>query len=633
MSPPRPTSTPAPVASRAARAQRIGGQRLRGRAEVDLDARRYAHRAAGAVDTDRAPPCGGNGLDVRRLRAGDHDREIAVPTESAQRTAHRRVDVAACGLGSLHGDREAFQQQRADGERPAARAVQPDELRVVAEAAAGKVDRGQLAAHDRDGVPERTRLGDGHLGRRAERAEDRGLGPPHDPPETATGGAVETAGAWTVAAVAAEDVDAEEDDAEDAEDVDAEGVLDSVGVLDSDGELDSEVSSDEEVAAAAVARARAACRSRSAARRARCALSALARCVVFADSARRLPARACCVALAAISAKTAHASAASPAATFGEQAGPAETGVASLRVDTCGLRHGPHVSSSVWHSPWSFLVSPLCRSAGLLSGCSQVARHDQAMSLEEQNAVRAPTHRILVVDDEPSIVDAVATALRYEGYEVPRGDAPAATRWPSWPSSTPDLIVLDVMLPDVDGFEVSRRLRADGLRARGPVPHRAGRDRRQGRGLAAGGDDYVTKPFSLAEVVARVRRSCNAPRAPTSTDGTLRFADVVLDADTTRGVAGRQADRADRDRVQPAALLHAEPASRAVEDPRSSTTCGTTTSTATRNVVETYVSYLRKKLNRHGPAAHPHHSAGRLHAARTRRPRCRCAPGSCSVSS
>jgi two-component system OmpR family response regulator len=126
------------------------------------------------------------------------------------------------------------------------------------------------------------------------------------------------------------------------------------------------------------------------------------------------------------------------------------------------------------------------------------------------------TQRILVVDDEPSIVDAVATSLRYEGFDVERGG-----QRPSGPGRRPgerppDLIVLDVMLPDLDGLEVTRRLRADGIRV--PILFLTARDAVEDKvaGLTVGGDDYVTKPFALAEIVARVhailRRAGPSPR-------------------------------------------------------------------------------------------------------------------------
>ncbi len=144
--------------------------------------------------------------------------------------------------------------------------------------------------------------------------------------------------------------------------------------------------------------------------------------------------------------------------------------------------------------------------------------------------------RILVVDDEPSIVDAVATALRYEGFEVARSPHAARAVWPWRQSDQPDLIVLDVMLPDVDGFEVARRIRADGLAT--PILFLTARDALDDKveGFSVGADDYVTKPFSLAEIVMRVRAILQrtAPAGPS--DGQqLTYADVVLDS----GHAGR----------------------------------------------------------------------------------------------
>ena len=141
----------------------------------------------------------------------------------------------------------------------------------------------------------------------------------------------------------------------------------------------------------------------------------------------------------------------------------------------------------------------------------------------------ADTRRVMIVDDEPSITDAVATALRYEGFdtcEIATGRAAV----PAIDDFRPDLIVLDVMLPDLDGLEVARRLRDRRMPRAGDLPHGEGRDRGQGRGPRRGGDDYVTKPFSLAELVARVQ---TVLRRTQGDDGArLRFADVVLDDDT-----------------------------------------------------------------------------------------------------
>ena len=135
--------------------------------------------------------------------------------------------------------------------------------------------------------------------------------------------------------------------------------------------------------------------------------------------------------------------------------------------------------------------------------------------------------KILVVDDEPSIVDAVATALRYEGFEVEEAatgrDALAAVV-----RFEPDLVVLDWMLPDVEGIEVGRRLRERGFKT--AILFLTAKDAVENKveALRAGGDDYVTKPFSLAEIIVRaqaiLRRAGAAQRAET-----LRYADLVLD--------------------------------------------------------------------------------------------------------
>ena len=135
--------------------------------------------------------------------------------------------------------------------------------------------------------------------------------------------------------------------------------------------------------------------------------------------------------------------------------------------------------------------------------------------------------RILVVDDEASIVDAVATALRYEGFDVREAsNGRDALRLVG--ELEPDLIVLDWMLPDIEGIEVGRRLREQGfktailfLTAKDAVEHKVD-------ALRAGGDDYVTKPFSLAEVVARVQAILRRTGGELPGD-VLRFADLVLD--------------------------------------------------------------------------------------------------------
>ncbi|MHB8670997.1 MAG: response regulator transcription factor [Acidimicrobiales bacterium] len=143
----------------------------------------------------------------------------------------------------------------------------------------------------------------------------------------------------------------------------------------------------------------------------------------------------------------------------------------------------------------------------------------------------AAATRVLVVDDEINITELVSTALRYEGFEVRTAgtgrDALAAAS-----AFRPHLVVLDVMLPDLDGFEVTRRLRSEGERV--PIVFLTARDATEDKvsGLTLGGDDYVTKPFSLEELVARVRAVLRRVGEGDSAAPRLVFADLEMDEDT-----------------------------------------------------------------------------------------------------
>jgi len=141
--------------------------------------------------------------------------------------------------------------------------------------------------------------------------------------------------------------------------------------------------------------------------------------------------------------------------------------------------------------------------------------------------------RLLVVDDEPNIRDLLATSLRFAGFEV----FTAATGNEAIREATenqPDLMVLDVMLPDMDGFTVTRRLRDRGEKY--PILFLTAKDETQDKvaGLTVGGDDYVTKPFSLEEVVARIRAVLRRTHggAETTVDSSLVVADLRLDEDS-----------------------------------------------------------------------------------------------------
>jgi two-component system OmpR family response regulator len=207
--------------------------------------------------------------------------------------------------------------------------------------------------------------------------------------------------------------------------------------------------------------------------------------------------------------------------------------------------------------------------------------------------------RVLVVDDEPSIVDAVATSLRYEGFEVEEATSGRGAL-ASAQNNPPDMIVLDIMLPDLDGIEVTRRLRADGIRS--PVLFLTARDAVEDKvaGLTVGGDDYVTKPFSLAEIVARTHAILRRTGAAPEQDNRLRFADIEMDEDS------HEVWRAD----QPIQLTATEFSllrffllnpRRVLSKSQILDHVWHYDFGGDANIVETYVSYLRKKLDALGP--------------------------------
>jgi two-component system OmpR family response regulator len=143
-----------------------------------------------------------------------------------------------------------------------------------------------------------------------------------------------------------------------------------------------------------------------------------------------------------------------------------------------------------------------------------------------------PEARLVVVDDEPNIRELLSTSLRFAGFEVhAAADGNGALQLVR--DLDPDLVVLDVMLPDMDGFTVTRRMRATGKHA--PVLFLTARDDTQDKiqGLTVGGDDYVTKPFSLEEVVARIRAVLRRTGTPAPEDeAVLRVGDLEMDEDS-----------------------------------------------------------------------------------------------------
>ncbi len=208
--------------------------------------------------------------------------------------------------------------------------------------------------------------------------------------------------------------------------------------------------------------------------------------------------------------------------------------------------------------------------------------------------------RVLVVDDEPNIVEVIAMALRYQGFTVEtagsgRDAVAAVTRF------KPHLMILDVMLPDMEGFEVAERLGAQ--RAGVPIIFLTARDATEDkvRGLTGGGDDYMTKPFSLEELVARIRTILRRSGQAAAESGRLVFEDLELDEES------REVTRAG----EPVELTATE--YRLLRylmlNPRRVMTRAQILDHVwdydfggDGRVLETYISYLRKKLDAHGPS-------------------------------
>jgi two-component system, OmpR family, response regulator len=160
------------------------------------------------------------------------------------------------------------------------------------------------------------------------------------------------------------------------------------------------------------------------------------------------------------------------------------------------------------------------------------APQGSAMGRDELRRADGSAMRVLVVDDESTLADLLSMALRYEGWEVrSAGDGMTAVRTAR--EFRPDAVVLDVMLPDIDGLEVLRRLRAEAASV--PVLFLTAKDAVEDRiaGLTAGGDDYVTKPFSLEEVVARLRGMMRRAGATAAReDAVIAVGDLTLDEDS-----------------------------------------------------------------------------------------------------
>jgi len=206
--------------------------------------------------------------------------------------------------------------------------------------------------------------------------------------------------------------------------------------------------------------------------------------------------------------------------------------------------------------------------------------------------------RILVVDDEPSIVDAVATALRYEGFEVEEATG-GREALKAVAEREPDLVVLDWMLPDLEGIEVGRRMRERGFKS--AILFLTAKDAVENKieALRAGGDDYVTKPFSLAEIVARVQAILRRTQSDLPGD-VLTFADLVLDEQRHEVFRGDERIELTGTEFNLLRYFMLNPR-RVLSKHQILQNVWRYDFGGNSNVVETYVSYLRRKLNTTGP--------------------------------
>ena len=216
------------------------------------------------------------------------------------------------------------------------------------------------------------------------------------------------------------------------------------------------------------------------------------------------------------------------------------------------------------------------------------------------NQSRQP--RVLVVDDEEHITELLSMGLGYNGFEVERvGSGRAALD--AVERRKPDLIVLDVMLPDLDGFEVARRLRqSEGAGTRIPVIFLPARDTTADKvqGLRIGSDDYVTKPFSIEELIERVKAVLRRAGGTGPGDSRLSYADLELDEDT-RDVwrAGRLIELTPTEYKLLRYLL--ANARRVLTRDQILEHVWDYTFAGNASVLETYISYLRRKVDSFDP--------------------------------
>jgi two-component system OmpR family response regulator len=206
--------------------------------------------------------------------------------------------------------------------------------------------------------------------------------------------------------------------------------------------------------------------------------------------------------------------------------------------------------------------------------------------------------RVLVVDDEPSVADLIALALRDDGFTIEKADSGHAALT-AIARFRPDLLILEVALPDLSGLDLLRRLSVESSRP--PAIFLTARDATEDKvnGLAGGADDYVTKPFSVAELVARVRVVLRR-HAGAAVDDVLRTADLELDQGTHEVRRGGELIELTHTEYRMLHYLLAN-AGRVVTRNQILDHIWSQDIGGHSHVIETYISYLRRKVDRVGP--------------------------------
>jgi two-component system OmpR family response regulator len=203
--------------------------------------------------------------------------------------------------------------------------------------------------------------------------------------------------------------------------------------------------------------------------------------------------------------------------------------------------------------------------------------------------------RLLVVEDDPNILELLSASLRFAGFDVSTATSGSAAVNAA-KDRRPDLVVLDIMLPDLDGFEVIRLMRESGTRT--PVVFLTARDATDDkiRGLTLGGDDYVTKPFSLEELTARIRAVLRRTTAGEQSPSRLTFADLELDEETHEVYRAGQRIQLSPTEFKLLRYLMLN-ANRVLSKAQILDHVWNYDFRGDDNIVESYISYLRRKVD------------------------------------